>query len=459
MNFFVTGVGGQLGHDVMNELLKRGHEGVGSDIQETYSGVADGSAVTKAPYVALDITDKEAVEKVITEVNPDAVIHCAAWTAVDMAEDDDKVAKVRAINAGGTQNIADVCKKLDCKMTYISTDYVFDGQGTEPWQPDCKDYKPLNVYGQTKLEGELAVSQTLEKYFIVRIAWVFGLNGKNFIKTIFLLFIPTIAIQVNAVLDKTMIGGFAISAAENGYYEQTEKIVRMALAVVTSLGTVMIPRIAKLFHDKKTEQMRQYIQQSYQFVWIIGIPIMMGVMAIADTFVPVFYGSGYDKIKILLPIYSLSVIPVALSNVTGCQFLIPTKKQNVYSAAVLSSTVVNVTLNSFLIPRFLSYGAASASVIAECVGCIIMIVYVEVKHLVDIKRVFSISLKKWVAGIVMFLCVKVSNEICNTSVLGLTFLILEGTIIYIITLLVLRDEFFCNMIKKLFCKVKGILAH
>ena len=183
MKFFVTGVGGQLGHDVMNELLKRGHEGVGSDIQENYSGVADGSAVTKAPYVALDITDKEAVEKVITEVNPDAVIHCAAWTAVDMAEDDDKVAKVRAINAGGTQNIADVCKKLDCKMTYISTDYVFDGQGTEPWKPDCKDYKPLNVYGQTKLEGELAVSQTLEKYFIVRIAWVFGLNGKNFIKT------------------------------------------------------------------------------------------------------------------------------------------------------------------------------------------------------------------------------------------------------------------------------------
>lgn len=183
MKFFVTGVGGQLGHDVMNELLKRGHEGVGSDIQENYSGVSDGSAVTKAPYVALDITDKDAVEKVITEVNPDAVIHCAAWTAVDMAEDDDKVAKVRAINAGGTQNIANICKKLDCKMTYISTDYVFDGQGTEPWQPDCKDYKPLNVYGQTKLEGELAVSQTLDKYFIVRIAWVFGLNGKNFIKT------------------------------------------------------------------------------------------------------------------------------------------------------------------------------------------------------------------------------------------------------------------------------------
>lgn len=183
MKIFVTGVNGQLGHDVMNELAKRGYEGVGSDLAPQYAGVADGSAVTTMPYVSLDITNQAAVEQLISEIKPDAVIHCAAWTAVDMAEDDDKVALVRAVNAGGTQNIANVCKKLDCKMTYLSTDYVFDGQGVEPWQPDCKDYKPLNVYGQTKLEGELAVSGTLEKYFIVRIAWVFGLNGKNFIKT------------------------------------------------------------------------------------------------------------------------------------------------------------------------------------------------------------------------------------------------------------------------------------
>lgn len=183
MKFFVTGVNGQLGHDVMNELHKRGYEGVGSDIAPAYAGVADGSAVTIMPYVGLDITDKEAVQKVIADIRPDAVIHCAAWTAVDMAEDDDKVEKVRAVNAGGTQNIADACKVIDCKMLYLSTDYVFDGQGTEAWKPDCKDYKPLNVYGQTKLEGELAVANTLEKFFIVRIAWVFGLNGKNFIKT------------------------------------------------------------------------------------------------------------------------------------------------------------------------------------------------------------------------------------------------------------------------------------
>lgn len=183
MKIFVTGVNGQLGHDVMNELASRGYEGVGSDLAPLYSGIADGTSVTRMPYVSLDITDASAVKRVLEDVHPDAVVHCAAWTAVDMAEDDENVAKVRAVNAGGTQNIADICKELDCKMLYLSTDYVFDGQGTEPWQPDCKEYKPLNVYGQTKLEGELAVSSTLDKYFIVRIAWVFGKNGKNFVKT------------------------------------------------------------------------------------------------------------------------------------------------------------------------------------------------------------------------------------------------------------------------------------
>lgn len=183
MKVFVTGVAGQLGHDVMNELQSRGYEGIGTDIAPEYSGIQDHTAVTQMPYVQMDITDKEAVEKIITDLNPDVVVHCAAWTAVDMAEDDDKVEKVRAINAGGTDNIAKVCKKIGAKMVYLSTDYVFDGQGEKPWDPDCKDYKPLNIYGQTKLEGELAVSSQLEKYFIVRIAWVFGVNGKNFIKT------------------------------------------------------------------------------------------------------------------------------------------------------------------------------------------------------------------------------------------------------------------------------------
>lgn len=183
MKIFVTGVAGQLGHDVMNELAKRGFDAVGSDIAPQYCGAADHSPVTVLPYVQMDITNKEAVDQIITEIRPDAVIHCAAWTAVDLAEDEDKIAQVRAINADGTRNIANACKKLNCKMMYISTDYVFNGKGSEPWKPDCTDYAPLNVYGQTKLEGELAVSSILDKYFIVRIAWVFGLNGKNFIKT------------------------------------------------------------------------------------------------------------------------------------------------------------------------------------------------------------------------------------------------------------------------------------
>ena len=175
MRIFVTGTGGQLGYDVMNELAKRGHEAVGSDILD--------SVPQDFEYIKLDITDPAAVEKVLSEVKPDAVIHCAAWTAVDAAEDEENLAKVRAINVDGPQNIANVCKKLGCKMIQISTDYVFNGQGETPWQPDCKDYAPLNVYGQSKLDGELAVANTLEKYFIVRIAWVFGVNGNNFIKT------------------------------------------------------------------------------------------------------------------------------------------------------------------------------------------------------------------------------------------------------------------------------------
>lgn len=174
MKVFVTGVGGQLGYDVMKELAKRRHECIGSDIQEISNFEC---------YKKVDITNADAVEKVLNEIKPDAVIHCAAWTAVDAAEDENMRETVKKINVDGTKNIAIACKKIGCKMMYISTDYVFDGQGVLPWEPDCKDYKPLNVYGKTKLGGELAVASTLDKYFIVRIAWVFGKNGNNFIRT------------------------------------------------------------------------------------------------------------------------------------------------------------------------------------------------------------------------------------------------------------------------------------
>ncbi len=183
MEVFVTGVGGQLGHDVVNKAVERGYQVYGSDLTEKYCGVADGSPVTECSYIQLDITDRDAVGKTISKLKPDVIVHCAAWTAVDAAEDDENKSKVYAINADGTKNLAVAAKAIDAKMVYISTDYVFNGQGSKPWQPDDKSFAPLNVYGHSKLDGELAVSRTLEKYFIVRIAWVFGLNGKNFIKT------------------------------------------------------------------------------------------------------------------------------------------------------------------------------------------------------------------------------------------------------------------------------------
>ncbi|MDE5777535.1 MAG: dTDP-4-dehydrorhamnose reductase [Lachnospiraceae bacterium] len=183
MKILVTGVAGQLGHDVMNELAHREINGIGSDLADNYNGINDGSAVTKMPYMPLDITDEEAVNARIIFTQPDAVIHCAAWTAVDSAEEPENQRKVRLINTKGTANIAKVCKELNIPMMYISTDYVFDGKGSEPWKPDCTDYKPLNVYGSSKLDGEQAITELLSKYFIVRIAWVFGTNGNNFIKT------------------------------------------------------------------------------------------------------------------------------------------------------------------------------------------------------------------------------------------------------------------------------------
>ena len=174
MKILVTGTSGQLGYDVMMELQRRGHIGIGVDRSET---------VVEFQHVKLDITDTERVMEVVKEVGPDAVVHCAAWTNVDGAEDPENLEKVRAVNVEGTKNLAEACKKVDAKFVYISTDYVFNGEGNRPWQPDDKSYAPINVYGQSKLDGELEVVRILKKYFIVRIAWVFGRNGKNFIKT------------------------------------------------------------------------------------------------------------------------------------------------------------------------------------------------------------------------------------------------------------------------------------
>ncbi|MCB7303455.1 dTDP-4-dehydrorhamnose reductase [Bariatricus massiliensis] len=233
MKILVTGSNGQLGHDCMNELKVRNHDAIGVDIEE------------------MDITVLASVEKELNEIKPEAVIHCAAWTAVDDAEDEGKKEKVHLINAIGTENIAKICKQLGCKMMYISTDYVFDGKGQNPWQPDCKDFKPLNVYGRTKLDGEFAVSRNLNNYFIVRIAWVFGQNGNNFINTMLKLGknsdkitvvkdqigTPTYTIDLARLLIDMIESekyGYYHATNEGGYiswYDFTKEIFRQAVAL------------------------------------------------------------------------------------------------------------------------------------------------------------------------------------------------------------------------------------
>lgn len=183
MRILITGVNGQLGHDLCNELISRGHSVVGSDISDIYSGINDGSPVCFNAYARMDITNEEEVQSVLTNVLPEAVIHCAAWTAVDLAEKAENREKVRKINKTGTENIAKFCKEQNIKMMYLSTDYVFDGTGTEPWKPENEAYSPLNYYGETKLDGEKTVKGLCSKFFIIRIAWVFGLSGNNFVKT------------------------------------------------------------------------------------------------------------------------------------------------------------------------------------------------------------------------------------------------------------------------------------
>ena len=251
MKVFVTGVAGQLGHDVMNELAKRGYKGIGSDIAPEYAGVQDGSSVCTMPYISMDITNPDAVTKTLEEIQPEVIVHCAAWTAVDLAEDEDKKEKVYAINVLGTKHIAECAKKLNAKMIYISTDYVFNGQGEEPWTPDCTEYAPLNYYGMTKYQGEQAVSSLLDKYFIVRIAWVFGTNGKNFIKTMLnvgknhdkikvvsdQIGTPTYTLDLSRLLVdmlETDAYGYYHATNEGGYiswYDFTKEIFRQAVAL------------------------------------------------------------------------------------------------------------------------------------------------------------------------------------------------------------------------------------
>lgn len=289
---------------------------------------------------------------------------------------------------------------------------------------------------------------TLWLYLPKYLCRVHGIRPFHDIKTVLQLFIPTVAIQLYTVLDKSMIGWFTDGYAENGYYEQSEKIIKMATTAVTALGTVMIPRIAKVFKEGNFDLLKIYIYKSYRFIWMLAIPIALGLIAITSIFVPVFFGSGYEKCEILIPIFSLLAIMLGLSNVTGIQYLVPVGKQNVMTLTVLIGAAVNLVLNLILIPRFYSVGASIASVVAETSVTVAGFIYLKKKGMIKLRPIFTDSIKYWIAGAVMTGILFLIKAFLPIAVWSLIVLIVCGIMIYAIMLLVLRDSFALEIVQK-----------
>lgn len=291
--------------------------------------------------------------------------------------------------------------------------------------------------------GSLCMLPFLHKN-VVRVR---GIKPFRDIKSILQLFIPTITTQVYTVLDKSMIGWFSDGYAENGYYEQSEKIIKIALVVVTALGAVMIPRISRLYKEGNREKIIEYLYRSYRYVWLTAIPIMLGIIAVSDTFVPVFFGAGYDKCKLLMPIFSVLAIFIGLSNVTGIQYFVPTGKQNVLTMTIAVGAIVNVAINLILIPFFGSLGACIASVIAEFCVAVAGFIYIVKKREFSIKPIFTCSWKYWIAGAVMFASVALENYFFAAGAWQLAVMIATGVAVYAIMLLILRDSFVFMLLK------------
>lgn len=304
----------------------------------------------------------------------------------------------------------------------------------------------IYIFGTIVLSvlGSLSLWGYLPKY----ICRVKNIHPFKDLKTIIKLFIPTVAIQIYTIVDKSMLGIFANSYLENGYYEQAEKVTKLCLTVVTSLGTVMIPRIGKTFKEGNVEKLNNYMYNSYNFIWFLSIPIMFGLIAISDIFVPIFFGIGYEKVTIILPILSILVIVIGLSNVNGIQYFIPIGKENILTLTVITGAVVNLILNLILIPKFYSVGACIASVIAELCVTAIGFIYIGKDKQLSLKRIFSQSIKYFISGLIMFAIVMVLKIFIDTDIFDLIILILCGGISYVVCLYVLKDEFFLKLVKQ-----------
>lgn len=271
-----------------------------------------------------------------------------------------------------------------------------------------------------------------------------------------LVFLPTIATQIYCVLDKSMIGWITGSNYANGCYEQSEKLARVALTVVASVGTVMLPRIANLHQKNDRELIATYMSKSYKVTWMLALPIVFGLISISSVFIPIFLGPGFDDAVGLLQIFSLLVLFVGLANTTGRSYLISTKQQNVYTVSVFAAAVTNFIMNMILIPKFSAFGAAIASVTAEGIGCIIQISYCLITKQFNEKIVFESTWKYLLASIVMFILVEVIKTKISSTVINLIILICGGAITYAVMLLVLKDSFFISNVKTVLKKFRVI---
>jgi O-antigen/teichoic acid export membrane protein len=310
----------------------------------------------------------------------------------------------------------------------------------------------LIMVGFTVL-GSLSLWVSLPKY----LCKVKGIKPFREFKTIIEMFIPTIAIQVYTILDKSMIGWFSDGYAENGYYEQAEKIAKMTLTVVTSLGTVMIPRISRVFKEGDMEQVKYYLYKSYRFVWMLAIPIMFGLISISNIFIPIFLGDGYEKCILLLDIFSLLVVFIGLSNVTGMQYLVPVGKQNILTITVTVGAVINFLLNIILIKFYSSLGACIASVIAEFCVTFVGFAYIKKKKCFELAPIFKSSIKYWIAGIIMFVSLFVIRMFLPVAIWSLIVLIFGGIIIYFAILLILHDKLLFEILNRGVGIIKNIL--
>ena len=312
-----------------------------------------------------------------------------------------------------------------------------------------KDSNDLVLYTLGSLTLTLIGSMSLWAYLPKYIQKVKGIKPFRDIKTIFKLFLPTIAIQVYTLVDKSMIGWFSTGAnyLENGYYEQAEKVVRICLTLVTSLGTVMIPRIGKVYKEGNYEKIKEYMYKSYRFILLLAIPVCLGLISISSIFVPIFFGPGYEKVELLLIILSFLAIIIGLSNANGYQYLVPTGKENILTITVTAGAISNFLLNLILIPKYYSIGASISTIVAETIVTLVGFIYIRKEKIFSLRKIVKDSLKYLISGLIMFIGLLFIKQYLTTSVISLIILISSGAIIYVLFILLLKDEFILKLYK------------